>query len=122
MRKRLPKAFNCPTEFTLQVLGGKWKTVILSYLKERPLRYGELREIIPSLSEKMLTQRLHDLVDAGLVARRRLDGKRGEAYVLTARGKSLSVVLTQIYRWGKAHATAYGVDVGEPLTELEKAS
>src|SRR5262249_41415975 len=39
MAKRLPRHFNCPTEFTLAVLGGKWKTVILCYLKERSCRY-----------------------------------------------------------------------------------
>ena len=61
MRKRLAKYFHCPTEFTLAVLDGKWKTVILSYLKERPCRYAELRRLVPSLSDKMLTERLSDL-------------------------------------------------------------
>ena len=65
MGNRLAKSFNCPTEFTLQVLGGKWKTVILCYLKVRPLRYAELRKLIPKLSDKMLSQRLRDLTDAG---------------------------------------------------------
>ena len=68
MGNRLAKSFNCPTEFTLQVLGGKWKTVILCYLKVRPLRYAELRKLIPKLSDKMLSQRLRELTDAGLVS------------------------------------------------------
>src|SRR5215467_13669630 len=75
LRKRLPKKFHCSTEFTLHVLGGKWKTVILCYLKERPLRYADLRKLVPTLSDKMLTQRLHDLVDAGLIARTTVGGK-----------------------------------------------
>ena len=45
MVKRLPKSFHCPTEFTLAILGGKWKTVILCFLKERPCRYSELRKL-----------------------------------------------------------------------------
>ncbi|MBO0757231.1 MAG: helix-turn-helix transcriptional regulator, partial [Bradyrhizobiaceae bacterium] len=72
MAKRLPKQFNCPTEFTLAVLGGKWKTVILCYLKERPCRYAELRKLLPTLSDKMLTERLADLVASGLIMRKRL--------------------------------------------------
>ena len=67
MSKRLPKTFNCPTEFTLAVLGGKWKTVILCYLKQQPWRYSDLRKLVPELSDKMLTERLRDLMGIGLV-------------------------------------------------------
>jgi HxlR-like helix-turn-helix len=61
MGKKLPRFFHCPTEFTLHMLGGKWKTVILCFLKERPCRYAELRKLLPKLSDKMLTERLHIL-------------------------------------------------------------
>src|SRR5262245_19819516 len=72
MVKRLPKSFHCATEFTLFILGGKWKTVILCFLKERPCRYAAaLRKLLPKLSDKLLTARLHDLIDSGLVVRRR---------------------------------------------------
>ena len=64
MTKRL---YGCPVEFALDMLGGKWKTVILARIKEQPMRYSELRRMIPSLSEKMLSQRLKELVDAGFV-------------------------------------------------------
>src|SRR5882757_2522079 len=64
MRKTKRK-FGCPVEFSIDVLSGKWKTVILSRLKVRPMRYGELREVIPSLSDKVLTERLHDLRNNG---------------------------------------------------------
>src|SRR4029077_17833579 len=66
MVNRLARSFNCPTEFTLQVLGGKWKTVILCYLKMGPFRYAELRKLIPNLSDKVLSQRLRELTEAGL--------------------------------------------------------
>ena len=122
MAKRLAKNFNCPTEFTLKVLGGKWKTVILCYLKERPLRYTELRLVAPKLSDKMLTERLHDLVESGLVARKKLDGKgSGEVYVLTPKGQSLGSLLRELYYWGQTHATSFGVSVGEPLRQLDRA-
>jgi DNA-binding HxlR family transcriptional regulator len=115
MPKRLAKSFNCPTEFTLQVLGGKWKTVILCYLKVRPLRYAELRKLIPRLSDKMLSQRLRELTDAGLVSRAKPDDGKGDVYMLAERAKSLSCILRELYRWGNANAATFGAQVGQPL-------
>jgi len=121
MAKNLSRTFGCPTEFALEVLGGKWKTVILSYLKERPLRYAELRRLIPHLSDKVLTERLRDLIGSGLVVKKTADGKKKTGvYVLTLRGKSLRKPLTELYSWGKTHAGAYGVNVGERLKLLDK--
>jgi DNA-binding HxlR family transcriptional regulator len=117
MAKRLPKHFNCPTEFTLAVLGGKWKTVILCYLKERPCRYAELRKLLPALSDKMLTERLADLVRTGLVMRKGLPD-RGRTYALTSRGRSLEKLLHELYGWGMDHAAAFNVQVEEPLKAL----
>jgi DNA-binding HxlR family transcriptional regulator len=118
MSKRLASYFHCPTEFTLAVLGGKWKTVILSYLKERPCRYAELRRLVPRLSDKMLSQRLRDLTRSGLVARQEPTGSRAHTYFLTAKGRTLSEPLQQLYVWGVAHSGSFGVRVGAPLEEL----
>ena len=121
MAKRLPKRFHCSTEFTLHVLGGKWKTVILCYLKERPLRYAELRRLAPTLSDKMLTQRLHELMDMGLIVRRKATGRSSaEAYALAPKGRSLGALLRELYRWGEVNAARFGVNVGVPLAELDK--
>lgn len=118
MANRIAKSFNCPTEFTLQVLGGKWKTVILCYLAIGPLRYGELRKFMPNLSDKVLSQRLRELSEAGLVERSRSqDGDKTEVYALSERGKSLSGILTELYSWGDTNAEAFGVKVGHPLRE-----
>jgi DNA-binding HxlR family transcriptional regulator len=121
MKKKLANSFNCPTEFTLEVLGGKWKTVILCYLKQRPCRYAELRKLIPTLSDKVLTERLRNLLDAGLIKRARLDGdSRSEHYVLTPKGESLRLVLGHLYQWGCKHADSFGVKVGQPLERLNR--
>ncbi len=48
--------YGCGVEFALSLLGGKWKTVLLAHLKERPRRYGELRVLVPAISDKMLTR------------------------------------------------------------------
>jgi DNA-binding HxlR family transcriptional regulator len=115
MANRLARSFNCPTEFTLQVLGGKWKTVILCYLKVGPLRYAELRKLIPSLSDKVLSQRLRELTEAGLVDRKADDGDRSELYALSLRGESLGRILSELYHWGDDNAAEFGVKVGHPL-------
>ena len=101
MAKRLPKSFHCPVEFTLAVLGGKWKTVILCFLKERPCRYSELRKLLPKLSDKMLTERLHDLISAGLVVRKPRTVGAAQEYMLTPRGRQLTSVLRQLDVWGR---------------------
>jgi DNA-binding HxlR family transcriptional regulator len=120
MANRLAKSFNCPTEFTLQVLGGKWKTVILCYLKVRPLRYAELRKVMPKLSDKVLSQRLRELVDAGLVSRKKADNGKAELYALAARARSLSCILKELYRWGNSNAAEFGVTVGQPLRTMDR--
>ena len=120
MSKRLPKTFNCPTEFTLAVLGGKWKTVILCYLKQRPWRYSDLRRLVPELSDKMLTERLRDLISVGLVVHHKKAAVPRAAghYALTAKGRSLGNLLLQIYNWGDQHAKLFDVEVGYPLKKL----
>lgn len=120
MAQPLAKTFNCPTEFALTVLGGKWKTVILAYLTERPCHYGELRRLLPKLSDKVLTERLRDLEEAGLVTRRRSKsaGSR-QLYALTARADSLAPLLRDLYAWGERHAHSFGVTVDNPLRRLD---
>jgi DNA-binding HxlR family transcriptional regulator len=120
MTKRLAKSFNCSTEFTLQVLGGKWKTVIMCHLSLGPLRYAELRKVMPALSDKVLTERLRELTDAGLIARQKTATDKPDSYALAARGLSLKRILKELYDWGEAHADAYGVHVGHPLRDLAR--
>jgi DNA-binding HxlR family transcriptional regulator len=116
MVNKLPKSFLCPTEFTLAVLGGKWKTVILCYLNQRPCRYSELRKLMPAVSDKVLTERLRDLKTAGLISHRKGDGRAASGtYMLSVRSRSLRSVLHMLYQWGHDHAAEFHVDVGEPL-------
>jgi DNA-binding HxlR family transcriptional regulator len=120
MTQPLAKKFNCPTEFALSVLGGKWKTIIVAYLSERPCHYSELRQLLPGLSDKVLTERLIDLQQSGLVTR----GKAAKSplrrpYELTERGATLRPILTDLYLWGSRNANSFGVDVGNPLQKLD---
>ncbi len=118
MTKKRLKSFHCGSEFTLALLGGKWKTVILCYLTLGPFRYSQLRRLLPALSDKVLTQRLQELIAAELVVHRRQRGRNGSStYELSAKGQLLSGLLHQIYAWGLENAPVFQVKVGEPLKE-----
>lgn len=84
------RLYGCPVEFALDVLGGKWKTVILARIKQSSMRYSDLRRMIPALSEKMLSQRLKELVDAGFVSLE-VDSDGKQRYTLTRDGRDLAV-------------------------------
>ena len=119
MSKKRATRFNCPTEFALDVLGGKWKTVILCYLKVQPWRYAELRRLLPALSDKVLSERLRELMDKGLVSKLEAQAENGSArYALSARGNSLGGLLQELYDWGLSNAPALGVKVDEPLKRM----
>ena len=112
----LRRQFSCPVDLALEVLSGKWKTVILAHLKERSLRYAELRLLIPSLSDKVLTERLRDLEELGLVVRYKQGGRGAPSlYELSRRGRTLSPVLQGLYDWGERIADEVGakIDTGK---------
>ena len=94
----------------MELLGGKWATVILARLKDRPLRYSDLRRLIPSLSEKVLTQRLDDLQARGLVAKKQSD-VGSSRYFLTADAQALRPALQHLYAWGEVQARRFGVSI-----------
>ncbi len=108
----MPQRYSCPVELTVDVVGGRWRTVLLSHLKEGVHRYGELRRRTPGISEKMLTQRLRELEADGLVIRRDLGTVPPHVeYDLTDEGRTLAPVLQALYDWGVARAERTGVRV-----------
>lgn len=113
MVSQLRKHYGCPVELSLEFVGGKWKTVILAWLKEAPHRYGELRSRLPGVADKVLTQRLKELEALGLVAKAPIDEQRAvHVYRLTERGESLRPILDSLYVWGSTMAEELNVEVG----------
>lgn len=97
--------YHCAVELAVDVIGGKWRPVILAHLKEGVHRYGELRRRIPDMSEKMLAQRLRELQEDGLVQRIEHETRPPHVeYRLTEEGWSLAPVLQALYDWGTARA------------------
>jgi DNA-binding HxlR family transcriptional regulator len=98
--------YHCPVELALDVIGGKWRAVILAHLKEKPHHYGELRRKVPDISEKMLAQRLRELQEAGLVSRTEVPPR--VEYSLTDEGRTLGPPLQALYDWGLQRAARTG--------------
>ncbi len=106
MGERVPKSSLSATDLPLAFLNGKWKAAILTHLEDHPCRYCELRASIPGLSDKMLTQRLRDLMASGLVRHSQTTRRPTGLYALTSRGKLLHGLLEDIRTWGEQHAGA----------------
>lgn len=96
---------------TIAVIGGKWKTAIISTLKAEDLRFGVLRRCIPKASRKVLTEQLRQLQRDGVILRV-ATGVRSQCveYSLTDHGRTLISVLTAMAEWGEAHLRAAKTD------------
>jgi len=92
---------DCPVQKTLEVIGGKWHTIILYYLSDGSKRYGELKRLLPNTSEKMLIQSLKQLEGNGLIARNAQPTIPPKVeYSLTEYGITLEPVLKSMRDWG----------------------
>lgn len=98
-RNELPE---CPVATSVQLIGSKWKLLILRNLLARPWRFNELRKSLEGISQKVLTDSLRSMEEDGLVARTAYDEKPPRVeYSLTALGRSLSPVLEAMRIWGE---------------------
>jgi DNA-binding HxlR family transcriptional regulator len=98
------QVYGCGLEVALDVVGGKWKPIVLWQLVAGPRRFGELRRLVTGISEKMLIQQLREMAVDGIVARHDFQEipPRVE-YALTPFGVSLSDALRPLCDWGREH-------------------
>ena len=95
----------CPVERVLGVFSGKWKPSIIYYLEQNgPQRFGQLRELIPEVTQRMLTQQLRELERDGIVERTDYGERPPRVdYRLTRLGMTLQPIGRQLESWGEAH-------------------
>ncbi len=100
--------YYCPVEVTLEVIGGKWKCVILWWLRRDVKRFGELRQLIPGITQKILTQQLRELEEDGLIRREAYrEAPPRVEYSLTPSGETVRPITELMCEWGKAHKPEY---------------
>ncbi|WP_411343067.1 winged helix-turn-helix transcriptional regulator [Paenibacillus sp. WLX1005] len=98
------KQYNTAVEATLEVIGGKWKPVILFFLTFGKKRNGELARLLPSITQKVLTQQLKELERDGIIQRIVYNEMPPRVeYELTPYGDSLKEILHAMCRWGDVH-------------------
>ncbi len=94
----------CPVDAVLEVVGGKWKMLILWRLMQDQHRYGVLRRAVGGVTDKVLVQQLRQLEADGLVRRTEYaEVPPRVEYALTERGRTLTPLLQQLSDWGEQH-------------------
>ncbi|PHO09519.1 transcriptional regulator [Malaciobacter canalis] len=94
----------CPVEIALDVIDGKWKILILWYLRRDTKRFNELQKQMPKITQKMLSQKLKELELDGIITRVVYPQVPPKVeYSLSEYGKSLKPILKQLYFWGEKH-------------------
>lgn len=95
----------CPVEATLELIGGKWKGIVLYYLLEGRVRFSELKRKIGCVTQRMLTKQLRELEADGLVKRTvHPEVPPRVEYELTEIGASLEPLINSLKVWGETHA------------------
>jgi DNA-binding HxlR family transcriptional regulator len=96
------KDYQCTVAVTLEVIGGKWKAVILWHLSHKTLRFSQLQRRLPGVTQKMLTQQLRELERDGMIHREVYPEVPPRVeYSLTDEGSSLVPLLTLMCTWGR---------------------
>lgn len=101
---------NCPVDATINLIGGKYKSLILWHLIGHTLRFGELKKLIPNATPKMLTQQLRELEEDDLLIRTVYPVVPPKVeYALSELGESIKPILIAMYDWGAGYLHAQGI-------------
>ena len=98
--------FSCGLDATLRIISGKWKPLVLFFLRDGPRRYGELKRLVEGVSDKVLIQQLKDLeTDLVLLRTDYKEVPPRVDYSLTPLGRSLADAIVPLCTWGTEHMT-----------------
>ncbi|QDH21941.1 winged helix-turn-helix transcriptional regulator [Saccharibacillus brassicae] len=103
--RTLDSCSSCPVEFTVNLIGGKWKLLVLYQLMTREtVRFNELQRLLGSVTHRTLTRQLRELEQDGLINRAVYPEVPPKVeYSLTSKGKSLTSILLHLQDWGLEH-------------------
>ena len=106
------KIYTCPVDVTLSFVGGKWKLLILAHLYwARQKSYSDIKDNLPGISEKMLSQQLKELEKDGLIKKQIVTHKPYRVmYLLTPQGKEFTPLYKFASKWGINYLQANGIE------------
>lgn len=108
--KYCPSTYQCPVEATLDLIGGKYKSLILWHLIDTTLRFNEISKLIPTATPKMLTQQLRELETDNFIIRTVYPVVPPKVeYTLSDFGKSIVPVLDAMCNWGATYLDGLGI-------------
>jgi len=103
-RELIDNPYSCPLIQAMNVIGGKWKPIIVHLLSERNLRFGKLALLLNPISRKVLTQNLKELEADEIILKKELAGDSQKfEYTLTKTGKKLVPILDKLSEWSAAN-------------------
>lgn len=101
-KKKYSQAEECPITVSIDVIGGKWKPIIIWVLMKKPFRFGELHKTIDGIALKVLSRQLKELESDGLITRKVYAAVPPKVeYALSAKGESLSEVMNSLADWSR---------------------
>jgi DNA-binding HxlR family transcriptional regulator len=104
MRKKYQEATQCPITATIDVIGGKWKPIIIYVLMDGRLRFGEIHKNIPGVALKVLSRQLKELEFDGIITRKVYPEVPPRVeYSLSPKGESLREIMHLLSDWSTAH-------------------
>ena len=107
-RRRNPIS-DCPLTAALAAIGGKWKMIIVYWLAESPRHFAALRQAMPSISQKVLTEQLRELIADDIVVREETGAAPAPViYSLTDYGRAMMPLIEQVRQMGRGHITRFG--------------
>lgn len=117
------RLFHCALDITMNYIGGKWKTVVLWYLRKDAKRFSELKRHIPEITEKMLSMQLKQLELDGIVQRKvYAEVPPRVEYFLTEEGKTLLPLLEEMAAWGRKKGKKEGEVIEVKKARKKKAA
>lgn len=108
MARRNHRDYNCAVEASIDVIGGKWKPLVLWAIKDGALRFSRIAAELPGITQRMLTRQLRELEEDGIVHREVYAQVPPRVeYSLTESGRTIVPILEALYAWGEANLGDY---------------
>lgn len=110
----IKNSYKCSLELTMDLIGGKWKLMILWHLIDGPKRFGELKRNLPSITQRILTLQLRTLEETGIISRKIYASVPPKVeYSMTNYGKDLIPILNHLCNWSTKYANNNDINLGK---------